>query len=1039
MSLQFTPENRRELAGRARTLHERLAGPGNEPGERSVDVDRFLAEWRDLFPDERSFVDRLERDGYAEARIREQASATHWPADEPLPDWVADLETLLEYVEATGPGENRSVEVPEDTAFGELLAAVVEFACEALPVERSPAGSLSPMVEWLFDRLESLCVRALYVEFRSFLVDHGADLADADPSAVEDPPTEYYDRFVEAMLEFGTRNLCLEYPVLARQLMELVDQWVGAVTETCERLRRDRPALEDRFGVEGPVTELEPLAMDTHQRGRVPIRIAFESGSVVYKPRGVGGGVAFHAALERLADHLPTPVRTPNYLPRDGYGWMEVIRYRDLDDSDAAVRYYERAGVVLCLAYALGLVDCQFENVLAAGEHPTIVDAETVFHSPVDPTDQPFPTSVADTVARSVLLTGLLPFSADEDDSTKAAVAGFGTGSGRESLSGRKRPTIEAVNTDVMRVGERTPTFDTSDNTPSVAGEDHPPSRHIDALDRGFDRAYDAIGRLHADDRFFGDVVDEESIEGIETRLIYRSTSVYHSVLRSTTARDPLRDGVWLSLELERLAVPFFDGRIGTDTTWPLYAAERRALRRRDFPRFTTTPHGTAPHHDGRTLDVRFATSGYERAQRRVDGFDDDDRSHQSWIVRRSYTSSPTPPSPPDPAEVTDERLRQVATDLFEDVVAATVDSPGEGWTLLTPTGSQLHVTPADYSVYYGRSGVALAAAALYATTGDGTYRDLVTELLTPVTAGIEPDTPSYPLGGPEGIGGVVYTLSTVGELLDEPKYVRHANDAASTVTDDLVADDGTFDVMDGSAGTALGLLAHHERHGRAEVLERAVACGERLLDARTTVDGHRVWRTVDDDAMIGFSHGSAGIAYALARLTAATGDERYVAAVREALAFESRQYDPERANWPYGARTDRYMDRWCHGRSGIVLARMGIARSLDEGVLPTPPGAVLSEIAGADPAPLDDLCCGNLGRIEALLAGSRRAGCDRSDALTLVGRCLARRERDGQFSLHGRAGRRVSPAFYKGTSGAVYTLLRLRSPETLSCVPLFE
>ncbi|WP_135826495.1 type 2 lanthipeptide synthetase LanM family protein [Halorussus ruber] len=1056
----LTRQERREVAGRARTLHERLDGPPNEPGDDSPDGDRLLEAWSDVFPDEQSFADRLAHAGLSEAEVRERAAATRWPADEPLPDWLAELESLLGHVVAAEFGDDYPFDVPDETPFGDLLAPVAEYAHERLAdslsagVSKNALGTtdtlgatdaLDPAVEWLFDRLELLTVRVLYVEFQSYLDSRSPELVEADPEEFADPPTENYRAFVEAMLDGGVTNLCLEYPVLARRLTLVVGQWVAAVTELCQRLDRDRSALASRFDVDGSVTALRPLADDTHAGGRAPVRVEFESGSAIYKPRDVGGGASFYTVLDRLDEQLETPsFRTPSFLRREEYGWMEPVSYADPEDEAALRRYYERAGVLLGLGYALGLGDCQFENVIAAGEQPTVVDGETVFTPEIGPGASLFSEGISRTVFESVLSTALLPYSSgDADTDRQVNIAGFGEVSGQQTLSGRTRPTIEAANTDVMTVAPESPTVDGSHNTPTLDGEDRPPGDYAEAICAGFEQTYEAIRRLHDEGRFFSETADEELLDGVETRVIFRPTNVYHAILRSSVARDPLRDGAWLTVEMDELAFPFFDGWTDSKDLWPLCGAERRALRRFDVPRIASTPDGETAFHDGEELDLSLASSGYERARRRVASFDATDRERQTWMIRRALTTADDERPPAEPASVTDDRLRREAVESFDGVIEAVTGAPVEDWMVMAGTDADLTLNPADESMYLGRSGVALTAAALHETTGESRYRRFTADLLGPVAdeieAGVEGGGSSFSLGGTMGVGSVIYALSVVADLLGEARYRRLADEAVRTVTDDRIAADDAFDVMDGSAGAILGLLAHYDRGGDSAALDRAVACGDRLLDGRVSVGGHRVWETNDETPLTGFSHGSAGIAYALAELGAATGESRYVEAVREALAFEEALYDPDRSNWKHGWASDRFMDRWCHGRSGIALARMGIADALGEEILPARRESALSATVESDPKGVDDLCCGNLGRVEALLEAARRGDRPQSDAAELAGRCLARTDRDGTLALRGRTWVGPNPGFYKGLSGAAYTLLRVRDPERLPCALLFE
>lgn len=1047
MDDRLTERERREIAGRARTLHERLEGPANGTGgEPPIDPNRILSEWKERFPDDQSFEERLARDGLTEAIVREKASAVLWPADEPLPEWIDTLEAVVRHVESTATDDQRSVEVPEETPFAELVAPIAEFARAQLSETPSPGDAVSPIVEWLMKRLQKACTRPLYVEFVSYVEYHDPELARADPDEFTDPPTKYYEQFLDAMFNGGFTDLCLEYPVLARRVVRILTQWIETVEEVCRRVQNDRASIAKRLDVGGDVTALEPLTDDTHAKGRVPVRVSFDSGEAIYKPRSVDAGIAFHGLLDRLDEYLSTPSgRTPTFVSRDGYGWMEVVEYREPTDRDAVERYYERAGVVLCTAYVLNLTDLQLENVLVHGEHPMVVDAETIFHPYVDSTGTPIGTEIHALLNRSVLLPQLLPWSAgtprEPDEEVLATVlAGLGAESGRKRVSNQSRPVVEAVNTDVMAVNKRAVGVTANTNTVTIDDEDQPPGEHVDAIIRGFEEAYETIRRLHADGRFLSETCAPELIAEVENRLVYRPTEAYKSIIRSSSARNPLRDGVRLSVEMEELAVPFFDGRIETDEYWPLYEAERRAIRRLDVPRFSSTPDERALCHDGVPVGVEADESGYERCRQRLDAMDSTDKRRQTCLIRQSLGSVEQPTTAPPAIEVTDDRLRREAVELFDDAIDAAFDTKNGGaWISISPANSTMMLVPADESLYDGRGGIALTAAALYDVTGRERYRKFVGELLNSVIDGVEGGS-RLGLGGTKGIGSVIYTLSVIGELLGEDTYREKAARIASSITESRLAEDDTFDVTWGTAGTLLGLLACYDRYGVETVLNRAIACGERLLEARTSAEGHRVWKTIHEDtAITGFAHGSSGIAYALARLATATDERRYAEAAREALDFEAGLYEPTRNNWARSPRKHRYQDMWCHGRTGMALARIGIAERFDDEQLLADANEALSATAEAKPSTVGHVCCGNLGSVEALLVASRRAGGDLEDATELVGRCLARREHEGSLALAGHTQSFTNPTFFNGVSGAAYTLLRLRNPDSLPSVLLLE
>jgi len=60
---------------------------------------------------------------------------------------------------------------------------------------------------------------------------------------------------------------------------------------------------------------------------------------------------------------------------------MEHIQPGPCKDQNAARRFYQRAGGMLGAAYLLEAVDCHRDNLIACGEYPVLIDAETLCHA----------------------------------------------------------------------------------------------------------------------------------------------------------------------------------------------------------------------------------------------------------------------------------------------------------------------------------------------------------------------------------------------------------------------------------------------------------------------------------------------------------------------------------------------------------------------------------------------------------------------------------------------------------------------------------
>lgn len=197
---------------------------------------------------------------------------------------------------------------------------------------------------------------------------------------------------------------------------------------------------------------------------------------------------------------------------------------------------------------------------------------------------------------------------------------------------------------------------------------------------------------------------------------------------------------------------------------------------------------------------------------------------------------------------------------------------------------------------------------------------------------------------------------------------------------------------------------------------------------------------------LTGFSHGAAGIAYALARLGEATGTTSYLDAALDGVRYEDAVFDSDAGNWPDFREDEQpaFKVNWCHGAPGIGLARLATWRSpagkdaAAESLLLTDVDRAVRTTLADDLEGADRLCCGNLGRAELLLSAGCALGRDDllAEARSRAGSVVGRAATQGGLQLHSSLPNRVHmPGFFMGVSGVGYALLRTAHPELLPAV----
>lgn len=228
-----------------------------------------------------------------------------------------------------------------------------------------------------------------------------------------------------------------------------------------------------------------------------------------------------------------------------------------------------------------------------------------------------------------------------------------------------------------------------------------------------------------------------------------------------------------------------------------------------------------------------------------------------------------------------------------------------------------------------GASGRALFFLELFHATGDSTFLQSARVEAHAAVAATE-ETPGAH-GLYNGLAGVAFALTEVSKVTRDAPY-RQA--AESRFEEIVVGAEATAngirwgapnDVIVGAAGVGLALLYAAREFDRADFLDAARAAGSELLaSADSTESGLRWFRATGQDLDLpNFSHGTAGVAYFLAELSASTGDPVYLDAAERGAAYLMAVSDTSNGLFlvPYGIPNQGYVTKydvgWAHGPAG--------------------------------------------------------------------------------------------------------------------------
>jgi type 2 lantibiotic biosynthesis protein LanM len=1052
-------------------------------GANQLEIDRRCDRWCQVVARGNSnlWQQRLKWEGLDLDTVGPRLGTVRLRATQPLPEWAETQQQIVEMAIEFRP-EYESF-LPTDPShpipFEDILLPAIAVARRKL---LNRLGSLKLTKETLLSetaylalersllqRLAEFSTNTLgteFSEFRSF----GQNLLDLLGLEREDNQSKTnYDRFVDRLLQDGLLAFYQKYPVLARLVATAVNFWVEFTAEFLQRLDRDRKDIERIFGYAArQVIDIQTSLSDPHHQGRTVILLVFESGfKLVYKPKDLSLEVAFNQFLNWCNQHSQLlDFKVMQVLNRNNYGWVEYVEHQPCIDEAAADRFYQRAGMLLCLLYVLRGTDCHYENLIASGEHLVLVDLETLLHHEAklmenSPSLQEFETAAGQYLWDSVLRTGLLPrwdFSSDR----RVAYDISGLGSNDRQPAPQKFRRWQAINTDNMHSRYESVTLPMEKNVLRLGDRILAASDYQAQIVTGFEQMYRFL--MVNRERLLGPESPLAAMQERQIRFIFRATQIYGTILQNAWTPDYLKHGADYSIELDRLSCAFL---VAPDkpNAWPILGAELRAMEQLDIPWFAANANSDRLNvGKERAIADYFQQPSYQQAIERLQALDEIDLSRQVAIIQGCFyakvaqTASQQNPQweveslPELDAEGAIAEAKAIAAELE---ARAIPDPDGSiNWIGLVylPEAERFQLQVLNDNLYAGRCGVALFLAALSQVSGESRWGNLARRTLHFLRQQIQTlDRQSQQrlarltgIGGATGLGSLIYTFVKIGQFLSDRTFWQDALCLSEWITPELIAVDKQLDVIGGAAGAILGLLSLYEVTREVGVLERAIACGQHLLARQVSYEGGpRAWQTVGEVPLTGFSHGAAGISYALLRLYAITQERNYLEAALEAIEYERSVFSPSQGNWPDLRRSGQveFLSLWCHGAVGIGLARLGsfaIVKSpeIDREI------EIALQTTQRHRLQADHLCCGNFGRVEVLLVGAGR--CARSDWHRLAWQnaagVIAKAKQTGAYQLFPNLPNSVfNPSFFRGTAGIGYQLLRLARPERLPSVLLWE
>ena len=1077
---------------RATTLLERLvswpargAAPALDESSGNTEAEKILQRWKaqEPFDNGSLFTDRLAMDAMTEqdllALLAEPLEALQERLGHPTaPDWVRELIQVLHAAPFATPGldleyifQNAASLQP----FYPLLQksiAYLQTGIEALAREYhvlpfDPTSILSLLLPNLLQQLQPPVNKTLVLELnvarlRGHL--HG-----------ETSEERFQDYLRQLSHREQLQPFLEEYTVLARQVLLTSQLWANCSLEFLQRLCADWSEICLVFAPEqepGGLTKITGGAGDTHRGGHSVMILTFRSGwQLVYKPKSLTIDVHFQELLAWLNDRGSHPAfRLLKLIDKVTYGWTEWIAASGCSSEEEVARFYERQGGYLALLYALDATDFHYENVIAAGEHPMLIDLEALFHprdSVGDGAIRLAHHSLEHSVLRSLLLPRRVLFNKEGE--------GIDVGGLSRRIEGQLSPHPVAfwdgAGTDEMRLVRKRVGLHGGKNCPRLHDQEVQPLDYIESLIKGFASIYQLLMAERAE--LLTRVLPCFARD--EIRFVARSTHMYSVLLTESFHPNLLRD----ALNRERFFDRLWLGVESQSSLTRLIPAERAGLLRGDIPLFTTQPESLDLWTSrGECLPAFFAKSSLELVNECFQQLSEADLQQQIWFIRASFASAAGQREPVSQAARPDlppfavssvldrERLLAEARAIGDRLCASALqDGEHADWVgLIWAMERDWQIASAGLDLYGGLPGILLFLSYLGWITEETRYTDLAQAGLNTLRMVIQQNQAFLDQGGIgafTGLGSCLYLFVHLAMLWNDESFLQEAEELLPLLPGQIEKDE-QFDLVDGAAGCLASLLNLYALAPSEYILQVAVQCGEHLIAHAQPVPGGLGWKAKQQHVPLsGFARGAAGIAWSLLRLAEVSGEQRFQDTAVATLAYERSLFSPEQRNWldlrkrPGNAsvqgeqqeasaqeQTARCGMSWSYGAPGIALGRIASLPYLDDASIRTEIEIALETTIAEgfgyvyeQVGPNHSLAHGDCGNLETvLLAAQTLQDPQLHDHLQrLTAQLLESMQQHGW--VMGVPLNVETPGLLLGLAGIGYQCLRLAEPERVPSV----